>query len=190
VNNYHIFSPLISKKVKLEGRGNIEIGPFTVIEDYVLLESGSCKKSSIIIGSRSKLKQGVIIRTYDGTVKIGDRVSIGEYTNIAGHGGVSIGNNTIVAGHCYISAANHIFVDSEEKIRFQGETAEGIDIKDNVWIGGGVMVLDGVTIGSGCVIGAGSVVTEDIPPKTLSYGIPCRVIEKLKKPLWIKEGVK
>ena len=53
-------------------------------------------------------------------------------------------------------------------------------IGDNVWIGGGVIILPGVTIGDNVVIGAGSVVTKDIPKDTIAYGNPCRIIRENK----------
>ena len=36
-----------------------------------------------------------------------------------------------------------------------------------------------VTIGEGAVIGSGSVVTRDIPPRTLAYGNPCRPVRAI-----------
>lgn len=51
-------------------------------------------------------------------------------------------------------------------------------IGDNVWIGGGAIIMPGVTIGDNVVIGAGSVVTRDIPSDTIAYGSPCRVIRE------------
>lgn len=51
-----------------------------------------------------------------------------------------------------------------------------IVIGDNVWIGGGVIIMPGVTIGNNVVIGAGSVVTKDIPDHVVAYGNPCRVM--------------
>lgn len=58
-------------------------------------------------------------------------------------------------------------------------SAKPIVIEDNVWIAANVVVLPGVTIGEGSVIGAGSVVTKDIPPSSLAFGNPCKVIRKI-----------
>lgn len=59
------------------------------------------------------------------------------------------------------------------------EYGSPIVIGDNCWIGGDVTICGGVTIGAGCVIGAGSVVTRDIPPDSLAFGNPCRVIRAI-----------
>lgn len=53
-------------------------------------------------------------------------------------------------------------------------------IGDNVWIGGGAIILPGVTIGNNVVIGVGSVVTKDIPDNLIAVGNPCRVIKENK----------
>lgn len=166
----------IPASVLLKGEAPLLLGQHTAVEDYVTLDTGLLSRAFIRTGQRCKIKQGVIIRSMDGYVSIGNRVSIGEYTIIAGHGGVTIGDETIVAGHCYISAANHIIADPNTSVRYQGETAIGIEIGSNVWIGGRVVVLDGVSIASGVVIGAGSVVTKSLPPNSVCFGAPCQVI--------------
>ena len=51
-------------------------------------------------------------------------------------------------------------------------------IGNNVWIGGGAIILPGVTIGNNVVIGAGSVVTKNIPDNVIAAGSPCRVIRR------------
>jgi carbonic anhydrase/acetyltransferase-like protein (isoleucine patch superfamily) len=54
-----------------------------------------------------------------------------------------------------------VVLDAEERGGPLGAPsyASDIAIKDDCWLGAGVIVLAGVTIGEGCVIGAGSVVT-------------------------------
>ena len=59
------------------------------------------------------------------------------------------------------------------------ESARGIAIGSDVWVGGGAILLPGVTVGAGAVIGAGSVVTRDVPAGVLAAGNPCRVIRVL-----------
>ena len=54
------------------------------------------------------------------------------------------------------------------------EKGAGIEIGDDCWLGGGVIVCPGVKIGCRCVIGAGSVVTRDVPPHTRVAGNPAR----------------
>jgi acetyltransferase-like isoleucine patch superfamily enzyme len=51
-------------------------------------------------------------------------------------------------------------------------------IGNDVWIGTDCLILSGVTIGDGAVIGAGSVVRRELPPYSIAYGNPARVIGK------------
>lgn len=54
-----------------------------------------------------------------------------------------------------------------------------IHIKENAWIGSGVIVMPGVTIGENTVIGAGGIVTKDIPANVVAVGNPCRVLREI-----------
>lgn len=51
-------------------------------------------------------------------------------------------------------------------------------IKNDVWIGEGVVILPGVTIGNGAIIGAYAVVGSDVPDYTIAIGNPWRVLRK------------
>lgn len=59
------------------------------------------------------------------------------------------------------------------------EAADPIVIGDNVWLGGGVIVLPGVTIGDDTVVGAGSVVVHDLPARVVAVGNPARVVKRM-----------
>jgi maltose O-acetyltransferase len=63
--------------------------------------------------------------------------------------------------------------------REKWERCKPIRIGDNVWIGGGVIVLAGITIGDNSIIGAGAVVTRDIPANVLAVGNPARVVREI-----------
>ncbi|GGW23762.1 sugar O-acetyltransferase [Streptomyces xantholiticus] len=60
------------------------------------------------------------------------------------------------------------------------EAALPITIGDNVWLGGGAIVLPGVTIGDNSVIGAGAVVTKDVPANVIALGNPARVVRPVE----------
>ena len=47
---------------------------------------------------------------------------------------------------------------------------------DNCVVGMRAILLPGVTIGPDSIVGAGSVVTRDVPPRTVAAGVPARVL--------------
>lgn len=69
-------------------------------------------------------------------------------------------------------------VDPEPR-RAKWEAAKPITLKDNVWLGGGVIVLPGVTIGENTVVGAGAVVTKDLPANVVAVGNPARIVREI-----------
>ena len=90
---------------------------------------------------------------------------------------IYIGKNTMLGPNVHLYSASHP-LDLSERRRFAC-TGSPIRIGEDVWIGGNSVILPGVTIGDGAVIGAGSVVTKDVPPKTLVAGNPCIKIKSL-----------
>ncbi len=55
-------------------------------------------------------------------------------------------------------------------------------IEDEAFIGSDTMLVAPVRVGRGAKTGAGSVVTRDIPPYTLAYGVPARPKRRLDEP--------
>lgn len=53
-----------------------------------------------------------------------------------------------------------------------------IVIKDKVWVGCNVIILEGVTIGKGSIVGAGSVVTADVPSFAIAAGNSAKVTRR------------
>ena len=60
------------------------------------------------------------------------------------------------------------------------EHSRPVVIGDDVWVGGGAIILPGVTIGEGSTVAAGAVVTRDVEPFTLVAGNPARLLRRLK----------
>ncbi|HEX4731912.1 MAG TPA: sugar O-acetyltransferase [Solirubrobacterales bacterium] len=87
---------------------------------------------------------------------------------------ITIGDDCQIGPNVQLLAASH--PTEPEPRRAKLETAAPITIGDNVWLGGGAIVLPGVTIGDNSVIGAGAVVTKDVPANVVAVGNPARAI--------------
>lgn len=90
---------------------------------------------------------------------------------------IRIGASCQLATCVQLLTATHP-IDPEPR-RLGWESAAPITIGDNVWLGGGAIVLPGVTIGENTVVGAGSVVTRDLPAGVIAVGSPARVVREI-----------
>ena len=113
----------------------------------------------------------------------GSHLSIGAHTFV-NFGLVALDPAPIVIGdHVQIGPNVQLLTPThplDPDLRRDGwEGAGPITLGENVWLGGGAIVLAGVTIGDDAVVGAGSVVTRDLPARTVSVGSPARVIRSL-----------
>jgi len=130
---------------------------------------------AITIGKNCELSYGTVLHPYRGHITIQDDVFIGPNVVIYGHGGVDIGEQTLIAMHCRILSSEHTIPDFGTDIRGEPDIPKPTRIGRDVWLGAGVTVLGGLTIGDGCIIGAGSVVTHNIPPGAVAFGVPAKV---------------
>lgn len=139
--------------------GNCRIRKFIAeklrCEFTTAIHPSSIISCSAIIGEGSVIMQGAIIQA---EVKIGK--------------------------HCIINTK--VSIDHECKIEDFVHIAPGCTISGNVhigectWIGVGSTIIQGIKIGKNCFIGAGSVIVDDIPDNSKAYGVPCKVVEKIK----------
>lgn len=98
---------------------------------------------------------------------------------------ITIGKNALIGPNVQIytafhptNAADRLGVPCAGGFAFAVGYTAPVTIGDNVWIGGGAILLPGITVGDNVVIGAGSVVTRDLPSNTVAAGNPCRVLRQ------------
>ena len=123
------------------------------------------------IGDDTKL--GTFVEIQKG-VKVGCRVKISTHTFICE--GVTIEDDVFIGHHvCFINDKYPRAVNERGELQSEEDwTVVPTLVKRGASIGSGTTILCGVTIGEGALVGAGSVVTGDIPPGTVAYGVPAR----------------
>jgi acetyltransferase-like isoleucine patch superfamily enzyme len=152
--------PLRGDALEMLRDGRLEIGPGTLLEPNVWLTAPA--PGRIAIGAGCFLNLGVMVAA----VEL-----------------VEIGDHCMFANGCFVTDGAHRFDDPDEPVPWQGFTTKGpTRIGDNVWCGANVVVTSGVTIGERAVIGANSVVTGDIPPRTIAAGAPAKPIREIEYP--------
>lgn len=145
------------------------------------------KSAFLKFGSPSPEGYAEFLRRHGRLHFMGQHVGIVPGTLIADPEYVSIGNNVLLAACSLIGHDGCIDVlNRAYGVRL--DAVGKIDIRDNVFIGHGAIVLRGITIGPNAIVAAGSVVTRDVPPNSVVGGVPAKVIgqmdqlvEKLQK---------
>ena len=116
---------------------------------------------------------------YGQNIHIGDHVFLNVLCTILDCNEVHIGHHVIIGPNVQIYTAAH---DLQAEARKQGwEVAKPIVIEDNLWLGGGAILLPGVRIGRNAVVGAGAVVSRSVPANTVVAGNPARVIREIEQ---------
>ncbi len=144
---------VIGGRPRIDNQGHLAIGPRSVLMCAMgptTLRTGP--RGRLVIGESVLMNFGTLISANE-SVRIGDRVSIGQY--------------------CLIC-------DTEGADSAPGATSAPVELGEGVWIAARVTVLPGTKIGAGSVVTAGSIVSGEIPPGVVVGGIPARVLRKLE----------
>ncbi|MGW5636069.1 sugar O-acetyltransferase [Streptomyces sp. NPDC003832] len=114
---------------------------------------------------------------YGSNITVGARTFVNFNLTALDVAAITIGEDCQIGPNVQLLTPTHPL--EPEPRRDKLEAARPITIGNNVWLGGGVIVLPGVSIGDDSVIGAGSVVTKDVPAGVVAVGSPARVVRTL-----------
>lgn len=109
-----------------------------------------------------------------GDVKVGEKTWVGPWVMLDGSGGIEIGS------YCMVSSGVHIYTHDTVKWSLTAGKKEAerkpVKIEDCCYLGAQAVIIKGVSIGHHSVIGACSFVNSDIPPHSVAFGIPARIV--------------
>ncbi|WAZ26130.1 sugar O-acetyltransferase [Streptomyces cinnabarinus] len=114
---------------------------------------------------------------YGSNIAIGARTFVNFNLTALDVAAIAIGEDCQIGPSVQLLTPTHPLEPQPRRDKL--EAARPITIGNNVWLGGGVIVLPGVSIGDDSVIGAGSVVTKDVPAGVVTVGSPARVVRTL-----------
>lgn len=181
---------IVSKNAQLGA--NVKIGPFSIIEDDVIIgDDTEIAAHAFIangsrIGDRVKIFSGAVIGTapqdlkYNGETTyafVGDDTVVREYATInrgtVSTGKTVVGKNTLVMTYCHI--AHDCVVGDNVVISNVSQLAGHVKLEDWVVLGGMAKITQFCTVGKHAMVGADVKVVKDVAPFTLVGRIPAQV---------------
>ena len=156
----------------------LELGAGTVVSTAAVVFAGTTIGERVIVGDQACVRE---------RCRIGDDVVIGRGSLVEND--TSVGALTKIQANAYITAysllEDNVFIAPcvvTTNDNFMGRTekrralVKGATIRRGARVGGAAILLPAVEIGEEAFVGAGSLVTKDVPPRTLVVGSPARVL--------------
>lgn len=141
----------------------------------VLLTAGSIKCGRLSL--RCKTIPIELGAGRNGSLVLGERVFINTGATVVANHKIVVGDDCLLGDLVAIFDSNHHSLEPSFPTRIAP-----VHLGSNVWVGRAATILPGVTIGDHAVIAAGSVVTGDVPARTLVAGVPARPVRTLDIP--------
>lgn len=176
---------------KAEIGNNVEIGPFTIIEDKVKIGDNCCIGAHVtlaagtILSKDVKIFNGAVLGTVpqdlkfsgeETTLEIGERTVIREYAFL--NRGTKYSYKTVIGKDCFIMAFVHVAHDcvvGDGCILANGTQIAGhCSVDRNTILSGHVLMHQFTQVGSYCMIEGGAKIKRDIPPYLMIAGEPAR----------------
>ena len=169
-----LYDPSEPERVRLRARAALLLARYnvTTAED-------SDRRREILGEFFGHLGEGALIEPpfhcdYGANIRVGERFYANVGCVFLDCAPVTIGDRVKLGPNVQLLAVSHPL---DRTLRARGlEYGEPIEIGDDVWIGGGAILLPGVSVAEGAVVGAGSVVTRDVPADTIVAGNPARPV--------------
>lgn len=133
---------------------------------------------NIELGDQVAIDRFADVTAKFGSLRIGPRTYIGQFSVICARENITIGADCLIAESVTIRDQDHRFGDGLV-VAQAGFSTSPVTIGSNVWVGAKATITKGVSIGDNAIIGANAVVTQDIPANCVAVGIPARVMRTL-----------
>ncbi|HKQ59459.1 MAG TPA: DapH/DapD/GlmU-related protein [Candidatus Eisenbacteria bacterium] len=154
----------------------LTVGDLCIVGTGVVLYRGAAIDAKVLMADLCTVRENVTIGR--GTI-VGRGVTVENYC--------TVGRYCKLESECYLTAystlEDRVFVAPgvvTSNDNYVGRTAErfkhfkGVTVRKGGRIGAGSVILPGIVIGEDGLVAAGSVVTRDVPPRTIVLGSPAK----------------
>ncbi|OGK21868.1 hypothetical protein A3C23_00785 [Candidatus Roizmanbacteria bacterium RIFCSPHIGHO2_02_FULL_37_13b] len=114
------------------------------------------------------------------SLKIADNCFLGNEVMIDLAGKVILSNHVTLSNRSFILTHTNVGFKEHPLQKYIKKNTKTTVFDNGCFIGVGSIIMPGVKIGKESVVGAGSVVTVDVPPRSVVAGSPAKIIKKLK----------
>jgi acetyltransferase-like isoleucine patch superfamily enzyme len=155
----------LGKRVRIHSMVAVDTNELTVGDDSAIMEQ-------VVVGGMLTPRSKLVI---------GERVKVFPYSFLNPTEPITIDDDAGIGG------ANYIFTHGSWQSQLDGFPVSfgPVHIQRGVWFPWRVFVMPNVTVGEYATIGAGSIITKDVPPRSLAAGSPAKVLRT--GPEYIKE---
>jgi len=156
----------------------LTIGNGCVVGAGAVLYSGTQIDNNVLIGDLVSIREGCRIGSFvviGRSTTINYNTSIGEYTKIMD--GCHITGDMLIEDHVFISVEVVSTNDnSMGRSEHSLDNRRGPIVRRGAAIGANASLLPGVEIGEYAIVGSGAVVTKNISPRKVAFGVPAREV--------------
>ena len=131
------------------------------------------------IGRPGGLEWAEMLRKRGDFHAMGAHCSIDPHALIEDRAYIQLGSNVRLA-NCAVFGHDGAVNMINRAFGLQLDSVGKVDIRDNVYIGYGVIILPGVTIGPNAIVSAGSVVRSDVAEGDVVAGVPAKCVGRLE----------
>ena len=160
--------------------GVTEIGDGATIAAGAVVVAGAWIGPGAFVGDQAQVRERARIgadsavgrgSAVDNDVTLGERVRIQT--------GCYLTAFSVVEDDVFIGPGAFTFNDNSMGRHAKGATLAGATLRRACRIGGGALILPGVEVGEEAFVATGSIVTRDVPARTLVMGAPARRVRDI-----------
>ena len=140
----------------------------------------------IVAGTPHALGINATFRSDAGAILVGREASANHVDLLAEGHSIQIGDDALISYGVHVfTSDSHCVIDLSKSSPERINPPASVVVGPHVWLGANSLVLKGVSVGQGAIVAATTVVTSDVPERSVVTGAPAKVLRR--EVTWARE---